>query len=113
MSRPTIEWPKNKAGAEKADKFQLAVWYRFLPMCENEDQVEIINLIYDRFTAMGGFDPALSKAVGLDKSKYETPPRPESPIYCEVCGCRFFIDPKETYAKHLPYCQQETRKKQS
>ena len=100
-----MKWP-TLLEVKNADKFQLAVWYRFLPLCETEEQVDVINLVFSRFAAMGGFDPALSKAVGLDKSKYD-PPVSAPPIYCEACGCRFFIDPKATYEKHLPYCQHQ------
>ena len=105
-----MNWP-TKAEVEKADRFQLAVWYRFLPLCENEDQLEIVNLIFSRFTIMGGFDPVLSKAVGLDKSRYEkpAPAASEPPIKCGTCGRRFFIDPKKTYEKHLPYCEPEQK----
>lgn len=105
-----MNWP-TKEEVERADRFRLAVWYRFLPLCETEDQLEIVNLVFSRFMAMGGFDPALSKSVGLDKSRYEkpSPPQSEPPIRCETCGRRFFIEPKQTYEKHLPYCEPEGR----
>jgi len=66
---------------------------------------------FSRFTIMGGFDPVLSKAVGLDKSRYEkpAPAASEPPIKCGTCGRRFFIDPKKTYEKHLPYCEPEQK----
>jgi hypothetical protein len=67
-----MDWP-TKEEVEKADRFQLAVWDRFLPLCETGDQVEVVNLVFSRFTAMGGFDPSLSKQVGLDRAKYDHP----------------------------------------
>jgi hypothetical protein len=46
-----------------ADREQLARWARFLPS-PSAEELEIINEIMERFTAMGGFTPELSKKIG-------------------------------------------------
>ena len=50
---------------EKADKEQLARWYRFLSSGESEEQQRIIKRIAERFEAMGGMDTAMSKKIGF------------------------------------------------
>lgn len=64
---------------EVADRAQLARWYRFLPSpgstiplhVSNKTyetkllrETEILAKIKERFDAMGGFDPELSKVIG-------------------------------------------------
>lgn len=57
MDFPTL------AEVNQADKMQLARWYRFLE-CTEEEHIPIINRVVDRFKEAGGWNPALSKAVG-------------------------------------------------
>ena len=51
---------------EKADREQLARWYRFLPAREGANQRNIIDRIADRFMNMGGMTPGLSKKIGFN-----------------------------------------------
>lgn len=50
---------------EKADKEQLARWYRFLPSGENAADQKIMKRIAERFDKMGGMTPELSKRIGM------------------------------------------------
>jgi len=50
---------------EKADKEQLARWYRFLPSGENAADQRIMKLIAERFDKLGGMTPELSKKIGM------------------------------------------------
>jgi len=50
---------------EKADKEQLARWYRFLPSGENAADQRIMKLIAERFDKLGGMTPELSKKIGV------------------------------------------------
>jgi hypothetical protein len=50
---------------EKADKEQLARWYRFLPAGENGADQEIMKRIAQRFLKLGGMTPELSKKIGM------------------------------------------------
>jgi hypothetical protein len=76
MRYPTL------AEVESSDKEQLARWYRFLPspgynlltnMPDEESDIAlaaqsaIVDRIFERFNAMGGFTPELSKKIGWDK----------------------------------------------
>ena len=70
MSYPTIE------EVEKADRVQLARWYRFLPSPgtraigkENfeevlDAEVKIMNRIVEKFKELGFFTPEISKQIG-------------------------------------------------
>ena len=70
MKYPTIE------EVERADRFTLARWNRFLPSPGNEAigkdnfeevleaQVPIMNRLFERFNEMGGMTPEISKALG-------------------------------------------------
>ncbi len=72
MKFPTLE------AVEAASHEQLAEWYRFLkspgqahigePNFEElmDQEVKILDRIIERFTALGGWNPALSKKVGWD-----------------------------------------------
>jgi hypothetical protein len=74
MQYPTL------AEVETASREQLGRWCRFLPSpgssavgssAKNfqallDEQVPIMNLIYERFTKMGMFTPELSKSIGWD-----------------------------------------------
>jgi hypothetical protein len=53
------------AQVEKADREQLARWYRFLSSGQSIEQQQIIKRIAERFEAMGGMDTALSKKIGF------------------------------------------------
>jgi len=50
---------------EKADKEQLARWYRFLPSGENTADRKIMKRIAERFDKMGGMTTELSKKIGM------------------------------------------------
>jgi len=50
---------------EKADKEQLARWYRFLPSGENSADQKIMKRIAERFEKLGGMTPELSKKIGM------------------------------------------------
>ena len=61
--------PQYPSAAEVAaceDREQLARWSRFLPIAEDEDEVKVSNLIFDKFKAFGGMNPAISKRLGWD-----------------------------------------------
>jgi len=50
---------------EKADREQLARWYRFLPSGDTPKQKKIRNRLADRFQKMGGMTPELSRKIGF------------------------------------------------
>jgi hypothetical protein len=50
---------------EAADREQLARWYRFLPSGDTAAESAIVNRIAERFEALGGMTPLLSKKIGL------------------------------------------------
>lgn len=50
---------------EKADREQIARWYRFLPAREITNQQSIVDRIADRFMNMGGMTPGLSKKIAF------------------------------------------------
>jgi hypothetical protein len=56
---PTIEQ------VEKADREQLARWYRFLPSRDTPQQRKIQQRPAERFQKMGGMTPELSKKIGF------------------------------------------------
>lgn len=56
---PTVE------EVEKADKEQLARWYRFLPSRETAADQKIMKRIADRFENLGGMTVELSKKIGM------------------------------------------------
>ena len=56
---PTIE------EVERADKEQLAHWYRFLPSGETATDRKIMKLIAERFEKLGGMTIELSKKIGM------------------------------------------------
>jgi len=49
---------------EKASKYQLGCWYRFLPSPQNDAGVQVMNRIVERFNELGGWTPELSKQIG-------------------------------------------------
>lgn len=55
---PTLEQ------VDTANKTQLARWYRHLPGARTEEQAKIIDRVVERFKDLGGWTPALSKAIG-------------------------------------------------
>jgi hypothetical protein len=59
MQYPTLEQ------AKIAGRFQLCKWHRFLPSPENEEQIEINHLLYERWKEAGGFTPEISKQLGF------------------------------------------------
>ena len=56
---PTVE------EVEKADKEQLARWYRFLPSGETTMDQMIMKRIAERFEKLGGMTPEISKKIGM------------------------------------------------
>ena len=56
---PTVE------EVEKADKEQLARWYRFLPSGEPAGDQKIMKRIAERFENLGGMTVELSKKIGM------------------------------------------------
>jgi hypothetical protein len=56
---PTLE------EVEKADKEQLARWYRFLPSGDTAADQKIVRRIAERFDRLGGMTPQLSKKIGM------------------------------------------------
>jgi hypothetical protein len=50
---------------EKADKEQLARWYRFLPSGETAGDQKIMKRIAERFDKLGGMTPQLSEKIGM------------------------------------------------
>jgi hypothetical protein len=50
---------------ERADKEQLARWYRFLPSGESASDLKIMRRIAERFDKLGGMTPELSKKIGM------------------------------------------------
>ena len=56
---PTIE------EVERADKEQLARWYRFLPSGEPAADQKIMKRIAERSEKLGGMTPELSKKIGM------------------------------------------------
>jgi hypothetical protein len=63
MPNATTTFPTLKQ-VEKASRFDLCRWYRFLPSAETEEHTKIQKRIYDRTWEMGGFTPEISKALG-------------------------------------------------
>ena len=69
-----VEWKANGAPVkgfptieevEKADKEQLARWYRFLPSGETLADQKIMKRIAERFKKLGGMTAELSKKIGI------------------------------------------------
>jgi len=52
------------ADVEKASRWQLAEWYRFLPSPRNDEQNKILDKIVEKFNASGGMTPEISKSIG-------------------------------------------------
>jgi len=50
---------------EKAEKEQLARWYRFLPSGETAAEHKIMKRIAERFEKLGGMTAELSKEIGM------------------------------------------------
>jgi len=50
---------------ERADKEQLARWYRFLPSGETAADQKIMKRIAERFEKLGGMNLELSKKIGI------------------------------------------------
>jgi hypothetical protein len=69
--RGVVDWKANMKGfptigeVEKADKEQLARWYRFLPSGETSAEQKIMKRIAERFDKVGGMTRELSKKIGM------------------------------------------------
>jgi hypothetical protein len=50
---------------DKADREQIARWYRFLPANGFASHQNVIDRIHERFLNMGGMTPVLSKKIGF------------------------------------------------
>jgi len=57
-------FPTNEE-VERADKEQLARWYRFLPSGETAADKKIMKRIAERFQRLGGMSTELSKKIGM------------------------------------------------
>lgn len=55
------------ASVERATRYELCFWHRFLPSAPTEELQNIQKRIYDRWREMGGFTPEISKAIGWDR----------------------------------------------
>jgi len=60
MRYPTVEQ------VEKADRIQLAKWYRFLRSPKDQEEVDVSNRITERFQELGFFSPEISKLIGWE-----------------------------------------------
>jgi hypothetical protein len=58
MNFPTME------AVEKADRYTLCMWHRFLPSAETEETMKVQARIHERYTEAGGFTPEISKSIG-------------------------------------------------
>ena len=47
--KKTVSYPQNKEEIAKANDFQILSWHRFCSSPENEEQINFINLIFERF----------------------------------------------------------------
>ena len=54
---------------ESASREQLAWWYRFLPSGDTPEQRKIMTKLVERFKAVGGMSPELSKKIGFSGTK--------------------------------------------
>ena len=72
--RGVVEWKTNGAPmkgfptieeVERADKEQLARWYRFLPSGETVPDQKIMKRIAERFEKLGGMTAELGKKIGM------------------------------------------------
>ena len=50
---------------EKANREQLARWYRFLPSGYTRDQQKVLDKVAARFKKLGGMTPAIEKKIGF------------------------------------------------
>lgn len=76
MNYPTIE------AVNAADRMQICSWYRFLPSPGSsavgkpefetvlKSEGSIMDRIHERLTALGGFNPEISKALGFEKPQF-------------------------------------------
>lgn len=55
---PTIE------AVKVADRYAICLWYRRLPVPETKEEVEVMDLVLERFLELGGFTPEISKSIG-------------------------------------------------
>lgn len=55
------------ADVERATRYQLCEWHRFLPSADTEKTIQVQARIYDRWRELGGFTPEISKAIGWDR----------------------------------------------
>jgi hypothetical protein len=58
------------AEVEAADHELLCRWYRFLPAGVTAEEKPIMDRLVERFHALGGFTPAISKRLGWDAPGY-------------------------------------------
>lgn len=49
---------------EQASREQLARWYRFLPSAIHPEKQQVQARIFERFHALGGMTPEISKRIG-------------------------------------------------
>ena len=67
MTNPNVKmkgFPTSEE-VERADREQLARWYRFLPSGETKADQKIMKRIAERFEKLGGMTPELNKKIGM------------------------------------------------
>ena len=65
MNYPTL------LAVELAGRYEICQWYRFLPSPVGDEQEKVMQLICKKFKELGGFTPAISKAIGW-KNEHDT-----------------------------------------
>lgn len=55
---PTIE------AVKAADRYTICLWYRRLPVPETKEELEVTDLVLERFLELGGFTREISKSIG-------------------------------------------------
>lgn len=58
---PTIEEVK------AANHEQICRWYRFLPSTLDKDDAEVMDEMHNRYEALGGMTPEISKKIGWEE----------------------------------------------
>ena len=68
-SQPMSELFPTMEDVEKANREQIAMWYRSLPRSRVASEQNVIDRIADRFMNMGGMTPGLRKKINLPTSR--------------------------------------------
>lgn len=57
------------ADVERASADTIRRWYRFLPLAQDQEELEITNAVVERFITLGGMTPQASKKIGWDPNR--------------------------------------------